>query len=41
MMVRAFSSVNDFIVLPWYVAWSDATPLTKRFDLPDYVWQKE
>ena len=41
MAIRVGSSVNDFIVLPWYVAWSDATPLTRHFELPDYVWQKE
>ncbi|MFH0985814.1 MAG: hypothetical protein V1882_09825 [Candidatus Omnitrophota bacterium] len=41
MMIRIGSSVNDLIVLPWYVAVSDDTPLTRRFELPDYVWQKE
>lgn len=41
LAIRFTSSVNDFIVLPWYVAWSEPTPLTRRFDLPDYVWQKE
>ena len=41
MAVRVGSSVNDLIVLPWYVAWGDATPLTRHFELPDYVWQKE
>lgn len=41
MVIRVASSVNDFIVLPWYVAAGDATPLTRHFDLPDYVWQKE
>ena len=41
LAVRIASSVNDFIVLPWYVAASDATPLTRHFDLPDYVWQKQ
>jgi len=39
--IRVGSSVNDFIVLPWYVTWSDPTPLTRHFELPDYVWQKE
>lgn len=39
--VRVGSSANDLIVLPWYVAAGDDTPLTRRFDLPDYVWQKE
>ena len=39
--VRVGSSANDFIVLPWYVAAGDDTPLTRRFELPDYVWQKE
>lgn len=41
LAIRFTSSVNDFMVLPWYVAWSEPTPLTRRFDLPDYVWQKE
>jgi hypothetical protein len=40
-VTRISSSVNDIFVLPWYVAWSDATPLTRRFELPDYVWEKE
>ena len=39
--IRVGSSVNDLIVLPWYVKWSNSTPLTRQFDLPDYVWQKE
>jgi hypothetical protein len=38
---RVTSSVNDFLVLPWYVRESGPAPLTKHFDLPDYVWQKE
>lgn len=39
---RLSSGVNDAFVLPWY-AWAshDTTPLTRRFDFPDYVWQKE
>ena len=41
MAVRVGSSVNDILVLPWYVRWSEDTPLTKRFELPDYVWEKE
>ena len=42
LAIRAFSGVNDFIVLPWYAAAAkDDTPLTRRFELPDYVWQKE
>ncbi len=39
--IRWGSSVNDFIVLPWYAAASDDTPLTRHFELPDYVWEKE
>ena len=39
--IRWGSSVNDIFVLPWYAVTSDATPLTRRFDLPDYVWDKE
>ena len=41
MAVRVGSSVNDILVLPWFVRWSEDTPLTKRFELPDYVWEKE
>ncbi len=41
MAIRVGSSVNDLIVLPLYVKWSESTPLTRRFDLPDYVWEKE
>ncbi len=40
-VTRLGSSVNDILVLPWYVTWSEATPLTRHFELPDYVWQKE
>ncbi|HOW58684.1 MAG TPA: hypothetical protein PLO78_03035 [Candidatus Omnitrophota bacterium] len=39
---RAVSGVNDVAVLPWYVNVSgDPKPITSRFDLPDYPWQKE
>lgn len=41
MITRAASSVNDLVALPLYVKWSESTPLTRRFDLPDYAWQKE
>ncbi|MFH1800565.1 MAG: hypothetical protein ABH891_06960 [Candidatus Omnitrophota bacterium] len=41
MAIRVGSSVNDILVLPWYAAASDATPLTRRFELPDYVWEQE
>ena len=39
---RVVSGANDVLALPWY-AWAgpDTTPLTRHFDLPDYVWQKE
>ena len=41
-MTRIGSSVNDIAVLPWYVmAVKDDAPLTRRFDMPDYAWQKE
>jgi hypothetical protein len=39
--IRIGSSVNDFVVSPWYSSPTDAPPLTRQFDLPDYVWQKE
>ena len=41
MAIRVGSSVNDLIVLPWYVTWSTPTPLTRHFDLPEYVWEKD
>jgi len=41
VVTRLGSSVNDIFLLPWYVTWSETTPLTRHFDLPDYVWQKE
>ena len=41
-VVRVSSSVNDIAVLPWYAAAAgDDTPLTRHFDLPDYVWEKD
>jgi hypothetical protein len=40
-VIRWSSSVNDILVLPWYAAVSETTPLTRHFDLPDYVWEKE
>ena len=40
--IRVGSSVNDILVLPWFAAaGGDTTPLTRRFELPDYVWEKE
>ncbi|MFH1208502.1 MAG: hypothetical protein V1673_02945 [Candidatus Omnitrophota bacterium] len=39
--IRVGSSVNDILVLPWCAAAGDTTPLTRRFELPDYVWEKE
>lgn len=42
LAARFASSVNDFIVLPFSSALThDTTPLTRRFDMPDYAWQKE
>ncbi len=42
MAIRVSSSVNDIAVLPWYAAAADDdTPLTRHFELPDYVWEKE
>ena len=41
-LTRLGSGVYDILVLPWYAAaTNDTTPLTRRFDLPDYVWEKE
>ena len=42
ILTRVGSSVYDIAVLPWYARTAkDDMPLTRRFDLPDYVWQKE
>jgi hypothetical protein len=41
MAVRVGSSVHDIAVLPWYAAKNGDIPLTRRFELPDYVWEKE
>ncbi|MFA5159681.1 MAG: hypothetical protein WC484_04145 [Candidatus Omnitrophota bacterium] len=41
MTIRIGSSVNDFLVLPWCAAAGDTTPLTRHFELPDYVWETE
>ena len=42
LAIRAASSANDLIVLPFSKTLThDTTPLTRRFDLPDYVWEKE
>ena len=40
-MMRVGSSANDILVLPWCPTACDTTPLTRRFELPDYAWQKE
>jgi len=41
-MTRAGSGVTDILIMPWTVAaGGDPTPITRRFDLPDYVWQKD
>ena len=40
--IRWSSSANDIFVLPWwYASMRKTTPLTRHFDLPDYVWEKE
>ncbi|OQA58357.1 MAG: hypothetical protein BWY42_00066 [Candidatus Omnitrophica bacterium ADurb.Bin277] len=38
---RAASSVNDLFVIPAH-AWAtqDTRPITRFFDIPDYVWEK-
>ena len=42
LAIRISSSIYDIGVLPWYAGMiNDSTPLTRRFDLPDYVWDKE
>ena len=40
--IRGTSGINDILFKPlyWFVV-SDPTPMTRRFDLPDYPWQKE
>lgn len=40
-LLRLGSGINDVVVLPLYVnAVKDSTPITQRFDLPDYYWKK-
>lgn len=40
--VRLTSGVNDIAVYPWKaLAKGETIPVTRRFDLPDYLWQKE
>ena len=42
IVTRVTSGVNDMFILPFYVwASHDTTPMTRRFELPDYVWQNE
>jgi hypothetical protein len=41
LAVRVGSSVNDILVLPWHAAAGNGAPLTRHFELPDYVWEKE
>ena len=42
VVTRFGSTVHDNFILPWYVMQAkDDTPLTRRFGLPDYAWQKE
>lgn len=41
-VTRFASSTYDIFLLPWYAsAIHDTTPMTRRFDMPDYVWQKD
>lgn len=40
--IRFTSSIHDFFIMPVFAPIShDPDPLTRQFDLPDYVWQKE
>ncbi len=42
MVTRFSSGAYDIAILPWYApAMNDDRPLTRRFDMPDYVWQKD
>jgi len=42
LTTRVASGVNDLAVLPFVVPFKEDTgPITRHFDLPDYVWQKE
>jgi hypothetical protein len=41
-VIRLVSSVYDVFLLPWCAsAINDTTPVTRHFDMPDYVWQKD
>ena len=38
---RLSSGVYDIAILPWFVSsMKDDAPLTRRFDMTDYVWEK-
>ncbi len=38
---RVASGVYDIAILPWYVQLlNDDAPMTRHFDMPDYVWEK-
>lgn len=41
-LLRLGSGINDVVILPFYVnAVKDSTPITERFDLPEYYWKKD
>ncbi len=42
LTTRVASGVNDIAVLPFVAPFKGETePITRHFDLPDYVWEKE
>jgi hypothetical protein len=42
LTMRLASGIHDIGMLPWYAGIiNDSTPLTRHFDMPDYVWEKE
>lgn len=41
VVIRATSAVNDLVVYPWMVPFTDdLSPITEPFGLPQYVWSQ-
>ena len=41
VLTRAASAVNDIVVYPWVVPFTDdLSPITATMDLPDYAWSR-
>lgn len=41
VIIRAVSAVNDLVVYPWVVPFTDdLSPFTEPMDLPEYAWSR-